>query len=66
MNEEYLYVLDYSTGNVYRIDISQEDQEDELDMDVFLGEYGLNSDECAWMFSSNKIVMIDKIEKLNQ
>jgi len=65
MNEEWLYIMDYCNGGIYEIKLSPEEQQEELNMDVFLKEYGLNADECAWMFTSNKIVMIDKIEKLN-
>lgn len=34
-------------------------------MDIFLKEYGLNIDECSWMFTSHRIVMIERIEKEN-
>lgn len=65
MNGEWLYVLDYRNGGVYEIKLTPEEQERELDMDVFLKEYGLNIDECSWMFTEHKIVMIERIEKEN-
>lgn len=65
MNEEWLYVLDYRNGGLYEIKLTSEEQERELDMEVFLKEYGLNEDECSWMFTSNRIIMIERIEKEN-
>lgn len=65
MNEEWLYVLDYNNEGLYEIKLTPEEQERELDMDVFLKEYGLNADECAWIFTSHRIVMIERIEKEN-
>lgn len=65
MNEEWLYILDYRNVGLYEIKLTPEEQKRQLDMDVFLKEYGLNEDECSWMFTSNRIVMIEKIEKEN-
>lgn len=65
MNEEWLYVLDYRNGGLYEIKLTQEEQERELDMDIFLKEYGLNSDECSWMFTEHRIIIIERIEKEN-
>lgn len=63
MNNEYVYILDYCNGGIYEIELTPEEQEQELDMDIFLKEYGLNADECSWMFTTNKIYNIEKIEK---
>ena len=63
MNEEWLYVLDYNNGGLYEIKLTSEEQKRELDMDIFLKEYGLNIDECSCMFTSHRIVMIERIEK---
>ena len=65
MNGEWLYILDYRNGGVYEIKLTPEEQERELDMDVFLKEYGLNIDECAFMFTEHRIIMIERIEKEN-
>lgn len=65
MNEEWLYVLDYRNGSLYEIKLTPEEQERDLDMDVFLKEYGLNMDECSWMFTSHRIIMVERIEKEN-
>ena len=64
MNEEYCYVMDYSNGGLYEIKLTPEEQEETLDMQAFLFEYGLKDDECAWMFTNKRIVTIDRIEKL--
>lgn len=64
MNEEWLYVLDYRNGGIYEIKLTPEEQERELDMDIFLKEYGLNMEECSWIFTNKRIVIIDRIEKL--
>ena len=61
--EEYVYILDYCNGGLYEIKLEPEDRNRELDMDVFLKEYGLNADECSWMFTTNRIYNIERIEK---
>ena len=63
--EEYVYILDYCNGDLYEIKLEPEDRNRELDMDVFLKEYGLNTDECSWMFTTNRIHNIERIEKEN-
>ena len=65
MNEEWLYVLDYNNEGLYEIKLTPEEQERDLYMDVFLKEYGLNVNECSWMFTSHRIIMIERIEKEN-
>lgn len=63
MNNEWLYILDYCNGGLYEIKLEPEDRDRELDMDVFLKEYGLNADECSWMFTERRIVLIERIYK---
>lgn len=63
MNEEWLYVLDYCNGGLYEIKLEPEDRDRELDMDVFLKEYGFNIDECSWMFTERRITLIERIHK---
>lgn len=57
---EYLYVLDYNSGGVYRIDVSSKDEEP--DMYDLLSRYGLRADECSWMWSE-KVMDIEVLEK---
>ena len=57
---EYLYVLDYNAGGVYRIDVLK--TEDHPDMDDLLSRYGLNADECSWMWSE-KVMDIEVLEE---
>lgn len=63
MNEEWLYILNYCNGKLYEIKLTPEEQEEELDMEIFFKEYGLNVDECSWMFSSERLNLetIDRI-----
>lgn len=56
--KEYIYVLSYGDGIVYRIDLDEED-EDETAEDI-LNKYGFNIDEVEYMYS---IVEIDYIIK---
>lgn len=57
---EYLYVLDYNSGGVYRIDVLR--KEDNPDMGDLLSRYGLKADECSWMWSE-KLMGIEVLEK---
>ena len=56
--------MDYSNGGLYEIKLTPEEQEETLDMQVFLAQYGLNDNQCAWMFTNQRIIIIDRIEKL--
>lgn len=64
MFEEWLYVMDYCNGGIYEIKLTPEEQQQDIDMQVFLAEFGLKDDECSWMFTTNRIVMIDKLERI--
>lgn len=57
---EYLYVLDYNSGGVYRIDVPK--TEDNPDMYYLLSKYGLKADECSWMWS-DKVMDIEVLEE---
>ena len=55
--KEYIYVLNYNDGKVYRIDVNEED-EDKL-IERLLRDYGFEMDEVEFIWSS---VKTDKIE----
>lgn len=48
--KEYIYILSYGNGKVYRIDLDEED-EDETTEDI-LDKYGFNIDEVEYMYSN--------------
>lgn len=51
--DTYLYILDYSYLNVYEIKLTKEDLEIE-DIEKLFNKYGLNVDNCSWMFTYKK------------
>lgn len=59
----YLYVLDYSTPNIYEIKL--EEHHSKMTWEEILREYGINDDECSWMFTDRPlgILTINKIKK---
>lgn len=62
-NKEYLYVIDYGKNGIYEIDLTDIDDTETEDMDLFLKRYGLKADNCYTMFSSEKLY-IERIEKI--
>lgn len=60
MNEiKYVYVMDYSIGSISRIDISNVEDDD---IERILESKGFNIDECAYMYSNEKIDYVDVID----
>lgn len=59
--KEYIYVLNYNDGKVYRIDFDEED-EYKFTEDI-LHDYGFDIDEVEFMCST---VKTDKIEIANK
>lgn len=50
---EYLYVFDYSTHNIYQIDVTG----DERDSEEILNSYGLDLDDCYFMYSEKELTI---------
>lgn len=50
---DYLYIFDYTTVSITEIELSDEDKE--LEAEDILSKYNFDSDNCAWMFSPNKL-----------
>lgn len=48
--KEYIYVLSYGDGKVYRIDIDEEDED--RPVEFLLNDYGFNIDEVSFMYST--------------
>lgn len=46
--KSYLYVLNYNRSEIYEIEL--ENQDDDLNIDEIFKKYGINEDECSWMF----------------
>lgn len=59
--KEYIYVLNYNDGKVYRIDVDEED-EDKI-IERLLRDYGFEMDEVEFIWSTTKT---DKIEIANK
>lgn len=59
--KEYLYVMDFSDASINEIEITKEDKNLEtLDL---LDKYGFNDDECFFMFTTQRIIKINKINR---
>lgn len=48
--KEYIYVLNYGDGKVYRIDIDEEDED--RPVEFLLNDYGFDIDEVSFMYST--------------
>ena len=51
----YLYAFDYSTPSICEIEL--EEYHSKMTPDEILREYGLNDDECYWMFTNEPLVV---------
>lgn len=61
MNDiNYLYVMDYCQGSIFEIEL---DGTEDDDIERLLKEYGLNIDNCTYMYSKDKLD-IQTIEKV--
>lgn len=57
--KEYCYVMDFSDCSLSEIEITEEDED--LESSDLLNKYGFNEDECFFMFTTNRITDITKI-----
>ena len=57
--KEYLYVMDYSDGTISEIQLTEEQDND--DIDDILGKYNMNPNNCSWMFTTDRIENITKL-----
>lgn len=57
--KEYLYVIDFSDASISEIEITKEDKD--LKTSNLLDKYGFNDDECFFMFTTQRITKINKI-----
>ena len=62
--KEYIYVLSYANGKVYRIDLDEED-EDETSEDI-LSNHGFNIDEVEYMYSTVETDCIIKAKRKDE
>lgn len=53
---EWIYILDYANGEIYSHRFTEEEQN--IEIDDFLKKYGLNSDECSWMFTQKPLTLV--------
>lgn len=59
--DKYCYILDYSDGLIYSIELTEDDKT--LESEDLLYKYGFNDSNCSWMFSDTKI---DNIIEVNE
>lgn len=60
--KEYIYVLNYCDGKVYRIDIDEEDED--TDTEILLNNYGFDINEVEYMYSTVETDCIIKANKI--
>lgn len=59
--KEYLYIMDFSDASISEIEITKEDKD--LETCDLLDKYGFNDDECFFMFTTQRITNINKINR---
>ena len=59
--KEYCYVMDFSDASLSEIEITEEDKD--LEPSNLLDKYGFNDDECFFMFTTQRIININKIKE---
>lgn len=59
--KEYCYVMDFSDGSFSEIEITEKDED--LNSSDLLYKYGFNDDECSFMFTTERITNINKINE---
>lgn len=64
MKTEYLYILDYCDGGVYKIIISDEDID--KGTEELLAKYDINIKNVAFMFSTRDVSEIEVLEPINE
>lgn len=52
---EWIYILDYANVELYGHRLTEEEQD--LEIGDFFERYGLNEDECSWMFSDKCLTL---------
>lgn len=54
----HLYIFDYNAGCIFHVDMADTELDGIDDTDIII-EYGLNPDECNWMFTEDELEIID-------
>lgn len=60
---EYLYIIDYCTGNIYQATLDEEDANKEIS--EILKDYGFKEDQAYTLITDHELSIepIDKLEK---
>ena len=53
---EWIHIFDYANGELYCHRLTEAEQE--LEIDDFFKKYGLNADECSWMFTQKPLTLV--------
>lgn len=57
--KEYLYVMDYSDKSINEIALTEEYED--MDTENILSEYNFDIDNCSCMFTTERIIKINKV-----
>ena len=59
LEKTFVYVLEYSTCDIFYIDVTGREEEEVEDI---LYEYGYQPDQCSWMVSHERITRIKQVK----
>ena len=59
LENTFVYVLEYSTCDIFYIDITDREEDD---IENILYEYGYQPDQCSWMVSHERITRIKQVK----
>lgn len=59
IKEEWLYIMDYADAKVYKLNVTDEEDDD---IERILKAHGFNLDECAYMYADNNLTNIEEIK----
>lgn len=59
IKEEWLYIMDYADAKVYKLNVTDEEDDD---IERILTAHGFNLDECAYMYSYSNLTNIEEIK----
>ena len=59
MEYNYLYIMNYALCEIYEINLAEDypDGVEHLDIESILDDYGLNIDECAYMYAVDELII---------
>lgn len=58
MDNEYIVILNYNTGECFYRKLTSEDKHlIDTHIEEFFNKYNMNDDECSWMFTATRPIL---------